>query len=220
MDRVSPTGKSRGPLRRASTPSTWARHSASLTARRRPPSRTAGGKTSSRYPMVATTLGSLRVQAQPTRSPRCWPTRSQNRAKRSGASAASHPPRSDSHRGMVKWLSVTTGDEAELVAAGAVTPVVVERRASTTPPRRARSGSTPPRTGRRPARGEATRSRSSGHSRHESQASPLDSRHGVPGACSKAHQSLLVLPPSIWWAAVAVPHRNPSGKSAFGTATP
>ena len=31
--------------------------------------------------------------------------------------------------------------------------------------------------------------------------------------CSKAHQSLLVLPPSIWCAAVAVPHVNPAGNA-------
>ena len=30
--------------------------------------------------------------------------------------------------------------------------------------------------------------------------------------CSEAHQSLFQLPPSIWWAAVAVPHVKPSGK--------
>ena len=34
----------------------------------------------------------------------------------------------------------------------------------------------------------------------------------LPGVCSQAHQSLFQLPPSIWWAAVAVPHTNPSGK--------
>ena len=31
--------------------------------------------------------------------------------------------------------------------------------------------------------------------------------------CSQAHQSLFQLPPSTWWAAVAVPHTNPSGKA-------
>ena len=31
--------------------------------------------------------------------------------------------------------------------------------------------------------------------------------------CSKAHQSLLALPPSIWCAAVAVPHVNPAGNA-------
>ena len=59
--------------------------------------------------MVATMLGSLSVHAQPTRSPRCAATRSQNRAKRSGASSASQPPRPASQRGMVKWWRVTTG---------------------------------------------------------------------------------------------------------------
>ena len=31
--------------------------------------------------------------------------------------------------------------------------------------------------------------------------------------CSKAHQSLLELPPSTWWAAVAVPHVKPGGNA-------
>src|SRR5262245_54633288 len=52
---------------------------------------------------------------------------------------------------------------------------------------------------------------SSGQRFHESQASPLGSAHPEPGVCSHAHQSLFQLPPSIWWAAVAVPHRKPSG---------
>src|SRR5690348_13513746 len=43
--------------------------------------------------------------------------------------------------------------------------------------------------------------------------SPDDSRAAVAGSCSKSHQSLLTLPPSTWCAAVALPHRKPSGKS-------
>src|SRR6478609_2156348 len=35
----------------------------------------------------------------------------------------------------------------------------------------------------------------------------------MPGMiCSRAHQSLLTLLPSIWWPAVAAPHRKCSGK--------
>ncbi len=37
-----------------------------------------------------------------------------------------------------------------------------------------------------------------------------------PGVCSKSHQSLLVLPPSIWCAAVAVPHVKPAGNARPG----
>ncbi len=59
--------------------------------------------------MTATTLGSLMVQAHPTRSPRCAAARLTKRAKRSGASGASQPPRAASHCGEVKWWKVTTG---------------------------------------------------------------------------------------------------------------
>src|SRR3954470_19423950 len=44
-------------------------------------------------------------------------------------------------------------------------------------------------------------------------ASPLGSAQPLDGLCSHAHQSLFQLPPSTWWAAVAVPHRNPSGNA-------
>src|SRR5579884_3344019 len=60
----------------------------------------------------------------------------------------------------------------------------------------------------------ATRATSSAHRSHESQASPLGSAQGVPSACSHSHQSLLTLPPSIWWEEVATPQRNPSGKES------
>src|ERR1700729_1554778 len=59
----------------------------------------------------------------------------------------------------------------------------------------------------------ATRSASSSQRFHESQQSPDGSAQPDPGVCSKAHQSLLAFPPSIWWAAVAVPHVNPCGKA-------
>ena len=59
-----------------------------------------------------------------------------------------------------------------------------------------------------------TRSRSSGHRASESQASPLDSAQPDSGSCSNSHQSLFVLPPSIWWAEPATPHKNPSGNSS------
>ena len=59
--------------------------------------------------MVATTLGSFRVQAKPITSPN-WPmATSQKRAKRSAARGASHVPMSASQRGWVKWWKVTMG---------------------------------------------------------------------------------------------------------------
>src|SRR5438477_4239617 len=51
-----------------------------------------------------------------------------------------------------------------------------------------------------------------------SQASPLGSTHGDAGSCSHAHQALFQVPPSTWWAAVAVPQRKPSGKARYGIA--
>ena len=59
--------------------------------------------------MTPMTLGSLTVQARPITSPRWATARSQKRAKRSGASGDSHPPRAASQRGVVKWWKVTTG---------------------------------------------------------------------------------------------------------------
>ena len=50
---------------------------------------------------------------------------------------------------------------------------------------------------------------------NESQASPLTSAHPEVGS-AKTHQSLLTLPPSIWWAAVAIPQTKQSGKSMAG----
>src|SRR3954454_3191448 len=50
-------------------------------------------------------------------------------------------------------------------------------------------------------------------------ASPLGSAHPLAGLCSHAHQSLFQLPPSTWWAAVAVPHRKPSGNVISAMAT-
>ena len=41
----------------------------------------------------------------------------------------------------------------------------------------------------------------------------LRSTQGEDGLCSHAHQSLFQVPPSTWWAAVAVPHVNPSGNA-------
>src|SRR5437764_14948575 len=53
---------------------------------------------------------------------------------------------------------------------------------------------------------------SSGQRCQWSQASPLGSWQGEAGSCSHFHQSLFQLPPSTWWAEVAVPHTKPSGK--------
>src|SRR6266511_3599853 len=63
----------------------------------------------------------------------------------------------------------------------------------------------------------ATSFQSSANRFHESQASPLGSAAFVPGACSCSHQSVFVLFPSDWCAAMAEPHRNPSGKVRVAT---
>src|SRR5262252_5216186 len=52
---------------------------------------------------------------------------------------------------------------------------------------------------------------SCGYRQKWSHASPDGSTQPDPGVCSHAHQSLFQLPPSTWCAAVAVPHRKPSG---------
>ena len=70
---------------------------------------TPGGYCPWKYPITATTLGSLIVQAHPIRSPRCAAARVTYRAKQSGASGASQPPRAANHKGVVKWWKVTTG---------------------------------------------------------------------------------------------------------------
>jgi hypothetical protein len=59
------------------------------------------------------------------------------------------------------------------------------------------------------------RSRSSSKRFQESQASPHGSTTLVPGARSKRHQSEFVLPPSIWYAEVAVPHEKVAGNRAW-----
>ena len=118
-----------------------------------------------------------------------------------------HPPR----RGEVVEGDdrVEAGGEQRL----ALAPVVVDGGRSTTRPPRARCGSTRWRTGSRSSPRSTHRATSSGQRCHESQASPDGSTQPEPSVCSHAHQSLFQLPPSIWWAAVAVPHRNPSGKA-------
>ena len=126
IETVIPTGKSPGPERMASTALRWADDHGGVDHVRRVRSRTRGGNSPWRHPMVATTLGSLRVQAMPIRSPRWAVTFSQKRANRSGACSASHVPAAASQRGWVKWWKVTTGRIPCLVAGGGHPAVVVE----------------------------------------------------------------------------------------------
>src|SRR5438477_942003 len=58
---------------------------------------------------------------------------------------------------------------------------------------------------------EATSFQSSAKRFHESHAMPLGSAAFVSGACSCSHQSVFVLLPSDWCAAMAEPHTNLSG---------
>src|SRR6476620_3940963 len=52
---------------------------------------------------------------------------------------------------------------------------------------------------------------SDGYRQKWSHASPAGSTVPEPGVCSNAHQSLFQVPPSTWWAAVAVPQTKPFG---------
>src|SRR5437667_97009 len=63
----------------------------------------------------------------------------------------------------------------------------------------------------------ATSLQSSTNRFQESQARPLGSAALVPGACSCSHQSVFVLFPSDWCAAMADPHRKSSGKVRVAT---
>ena len=171
--------------------------------------------------MMATTLGSLMVQAQPIRSPR-WAAARVARSGRSAPGRRAPPSRRGrpATAGWVKWWKVTTGTMPVAVAGGAHPAVVLEGGQRRTRPRPARSGSTRARSGRRRGPRSATRSMSSGQRWNESQASPLGSTRARAGSCSQAHQSLLTLPPSIWWAAVAAPQRNRRGSRARSRAAP
>jgi hypothetical protein len=54
-------------------------------------------------------LGSLIVQARPMTSASSPASRPAKAAKRSAVAGSSQPPRSASHRGVVKWWNVTVG---------------------------------------------------------------------------------------------------------------
>ncbi len=72
-------------------------------------SRTPGGNTAARYPIIETMFGSFNVHAIPTMSPIAAALIAQKRAKSSGESGDSQPPLSESHLGLVKWWKVTIG---------------------------------------------------------------------------------------------------------------
>ena len=60
--------------------------------------------------MVATTLGSLRVHAQPDEVPQVRRHALAQPGEPLGGVGGLPPPSFASQRGMVKWLSVTTGE--------------------------------------------------------------------------------------------------------------
>ena len=66
-------------------------------------SRTPGGHWAARYPFATSTLGSLMVHHQSTRSPNAAPARPANAASAAGAPSQSQPPRADTQVGRVKW---------------------------------------------------------------------------------------------------------------------
>ena len=115
----------------------------------------------------------------------------------------------------VKWCSVTNAVEAVLGERPEHAPVVLERGAAEL----ARRGLDARPLERQPVgvlaeRGQQRevlrRSGGTGRSRRRRARAAV-----VPGACSQAHQSLLTLPPSTWWAAVEEPNRKPSGNVAL-----
>src|SRR5574340_610166 len=122
----------------------------------------------------------------------------------------SQPPISESHKGSLKWCSVTMG-----VMLRSFNPRSMARYFSSAPSSHVsgvgwmRLHSTEKRWAFCPA--SAARSKSSRQRPpHQSQARP-----DVPlvwPSCSHFHHWLLVLLPSTWWSAVAVPHRKPRGK--------
>ena len=139
-------------------------------------------------------------------------------ARRSGRSAPGRRappsrPASASQRGMGEVVEGHHRREPELVAGGAHPPVVVERgprplalvRLDPAPLEREPVGAEPEGGHQVDVLGVAVARVAGVAARRR--------RTADAGSCSKAHQSLLTLPPSIWWAAVAVPHRNPSGKA-------
>ncbi len=163
--------------------------------------------------MVATMFGSLIVHARRIDVAEVR----RRRARRSGrsgrrSSASAQPPR---RRHPARRREVVERDDrvdARLEAAPRTSAGSGRARRARTRPPRARCGSTRSRTGSCRTRGRRRRAMSSGQRCQLSHASPLGSAHREPGVCSHAHQSLFQLPPSTWWAAVAVPQRKPSGK--------
>ena len=160
------------------------------------PVRTRGGKIPRRHPIVATTFGSLRVAAIPIRSP-MWAVA---RATEPGEPIRRLRGLPGAGGGQPSGVGeVVEGDHRHhpaLVAGRGHPPVVVEGdkgeltllRFDPAPLEREAVGGSPR---------SATRAMSSSKRLKESQASPLTSTQPEVGSCSKTHQSLLTLPPSI-----------------------
>ena len=80
-----------------------------FTSSTRPRSVRPGGNSPKPYPMNEAMFGSLIVHAARSQSASSPAARWQKAANRSAVPGSAHPPRSATHRGVVKWWKVTTG---------------------------------------------------------------------------------------------------------------
>ena len=175
------------------------------------------GKSPIRYPMRRPCSARSACRPDACGRPDARPRDARTLAKRAGgvgcrpSAAIGDPP------GIGEVVEGDGGADPGLEQPITQADVVVESGDATTHRVLVRSGSTPARTGSRQSPTRRARRRRRSQRFQESQASPLGSVQQVPSACSQAHQSLFQLPPSIWCAAVAVDHSNPSGNCSVST---
>ena len=164
-------------------------------------------------PLYAYTIGSLTVHQRVTWSPSASTTRLVKRAKRSSTRGFSHAPSSVSHNGSVKWCSVTIGSMPRARSRPIISAYLRRAVWSNSPCSGSiRLHSTDSRRLLIPSSAARSKSAAAVSRFHQSVALPALSPLWMrPGCASHAAHWLLRLPPSFWCAAVATPHRKPSG---------